>query len=214
VTKFTRLLCALWACGPLALGARAVESPAHNAASAAAADRGEAVGGATPGRDTSIKAERPETQESMHADTAKGAGSQGRNAALVASPRRRTSPPQSSAAHAARGNADRLHSLQRNARALGPPARQSSPGGRAGSTRAVTLDRHDSRGPRSVSPVSQPKLTASNGSARPAARLASTPSNSGVGGPHAQGVGQAGGPAISRTAHSGTIDGTQLHRKF
>jgi len=214
MTKLARLLCALWECGPLALAADATESPANNAASAAAANRGQAAGANASGADTSIKAERPWTQESMHADSAKGASSKGRNAAPAASPRRRSAPPQSGVAHAARGNADRLHSLQRNALARGPLARPPSPSGRLGSTRAVTHDPQASRGPQGVSLVSQPELAASKSAARPAARLPPTPRNLGVGGPHAQGVGQVGGPALARTSHSGSIDGTQLRRKF
>jgi hypothetical protein len=215
MTKLARLLCALSACGPLALGAGAAESPVQNAASVAAANRGqEAADGNASGADTGIKAGRPVGQESTPMDSAKGAGSKGRNAAVAASPPRHSAPPQSGIAHAARGNADRLHSLQRIARALGPLSRQPSPGGRVGPARAVTHDPHDGRGPQGMSPASPPKLAASNGAARPAARPTSIPRNLGVGGPHAQGVGQVGGPAIARTTHSGTIDGTQVHHKF
>jgi hypothetical protein len=59
----------------------------------------------------------------------------------------------------------------------------------------------------------QPKLAASS-SAPPSARLSSTPRSSAIGGPHAQGLGRLGGPAISRTTHGATIDGTQQRHKF
>jgi hypothetical protein len=63
-------------------------------------------------------------------------------------------------------------------------------------------------------PVGQPRVAASNSTAPLAARLSSTPRNSALGGPHAQGLGRVGGPAISRATHSATVDGAQLHRKF
>jgi hypothetical protein len=34
-----------------------------------------------------------------------------------------------------------------------------------------------------------------------------------IGGPRAPGPGRVGGPAIGRTAHNATIDGTQLHHQ-
>ena len=63
-------------------------------------------------------------------------------------------------------------------------------------------------------PAGQLKVAASNSAAPLAARLSSTPRNSAIGGPHTQGLGRVGGPAISRSTHSATIDGTQLRRKF
>jgi hypothetical protein len=223
VRKLTRLLCALFACGPLALGVRAAELSGQGAGSAATAKGGHAADGNAPGEQKGLKTARPGTQESTHADpvndaASKGAASKGGNAA-AALPLHRTAAAHSGAAHTDRGNAERLHSVQRNARALGSPARQSSRGGRGGSTRAVSLDSHNSGGPRGASPANQPRLTASNMPARATARLMSSPRmssprNSGVGGPHAQGIGQVGGPAVGRVTHSATIDGTQLHRKF
>src|ERR1700722_18584561 len=81
------------------------------------------------------------------------------------------------------GNADRLHSLL-NAQARGHPARQ--PG----------------RSVRSARAISAPP---------PAARLASIPRISAIGGPHPQAFARVGGPAVSRTTHIATIDGAQLH---
>jgi hypothetical protein len=64
-----------------------------------------------------------------------------------------------------------------------------------------------------VSPAGQTKVAASKGAAPSAARPSSTPRISAIGGPHAQGLGRMGGPAISRATHSATVDGTQLHHK-
>src|SRR5271166_5660715 len=108
--KIARLLCALWVCGPLALEANAAESPAHNGASVAAANMGQAAAGTTHGRDTGINAGRLVAQESTQAGSGKGDGSKGRNAAVAVSPRRGSVTPHA-AGPLARSNADRLHSL-------------------------------------------------------------------------------------------------------
>jgi hypothetical protein len=63
-----------------------------------------------------------------------------------------------------------------------------------------------------ASPAARPVVTPSS-AASLAARPATTPRNSAIGGPHAQALARVGGPAISRTTHSGAIDGTQLHHK-
>ena len=167
--KLSHLLCAMLACVPLTLEARAT-----------AGDRGSAS----------------------------------RDAAVAASPRRGP------------GNADRVHSLL-NAQARGHPARQ--PGRSVRSARAVAQGPDDARGRVGVSAAGQSKLAASNGAAAmpagqpklaasisaapPAARLSSIPRNSAIGRPHAQALARVGGPAISRTTHSATIDGAQLHHK-
>jgi hypothetical protein len=126
-----------------------------------------------------------------------------------AKPRRGSVASQGGVAQAGRSNADRLHSLL-NTQARGRLARQPV---RAGSTRAVTPGRNDVRGSQGVSLAGQPKSAAPNSAALSPARLPA-PRNPVVGGPHAQGPGRVGGPAISRTSHSATVDGAQLHRKF
>jgi hypothetical protein len=216
--KMSHILCAMLACALPTFEARATASSADGPSSAAAANVGEAAGRAAPGR---------------NAGTKRGAqtrsGSKGRDAAVAASPRRGSGASQGGVAQTGRSNTDRLHSLL-NAQARGRLARQP---GRAGSTRAVTHGPNDVRGPQGVSPAGQPKQVASNGAAPPAAvptgqskpaasnspapsatRLSSTPRNSAIGGPHAQGLGRVGGPAISRATHGAIVDGAQLHRKF
>jgi hypothetical protein len=69
------------------------------------------------------------------------------------------------------------------------------------------------RVPQGVTPAGQPKLATSNSVASPVPRLTATPRGSIIGGPHAQGSGRVGGPAISRTTRSATIDGTRPPHK-
>jgi hypothetical protein len=185
--KFGRLLCVLWVCGSLTLGASAAESPAHNGASVAAADTGQA------------------------------GGSKGRHAAVAASPRHGPATAQSGVAQVGRSNADHLHSLQQNAQARGQFARQPGGGvgstravthgahdirGPQGATQAGQPKLAASNGavPPAAVRAGQSKLAASNSAASPAARLTSNPRNSAIGGPHAQAQGVVGGPAIGRTA--------------
>jgi hypothetical protein len=179
--KFGRLLYALWACGPLAVGVGAAESPAHNGSPAAVADTNQASAGSASDRNASVKTGRSAARESTHVGP---------------------------------GYADGVLSLRRNAQARGRLAGQ--PNGRVGQTRAAAHGPHDVRG-QGVIPAGQPKQATSNRAPPPAARLTSTARNLAIGGPHAQGIGRVGGPAISRTTHGATgaaIDGTQLRHKF
>jgi hypothetical protein len=208
--KMSHILCAMLACAPLTFEARAATSSADGPSSAAAAKLGEAAGRAAPSRNAGTMRGRTGDRGSNQAGAQTGSGSKGRDAAVAASPRRGPVTSQGGVAQTGRSNADRLHSLL-NAQARGRLAR---PPGRAGSTRAVTRGPDDVRGSQGVSPAGQPKMAASNGAAPSAARLSSTPRNSAIGGPHAQGLGRVGGPAIGRATHSATVDGAQLHHKF
>jgi hypothetical protein len=208
--KMSHILCAMLACAPLTFDARATASPEDGRSSPAAANAGEAAGRAAPSRNAGTKRGRTGDRGANQAGARTGSGSKGRDAAVADSPRRGSVTPQGGIAQAGRSNADRLHSLL-STQARGRLARQP---GRAGSTRAVTHGPDDVRGPQGVSPAGQPKMAASNGVAPPAARQSSTPKNPAIGGPHAQGLGRVGGPAISRATHGATVDGTQLHRKF
>jgi hypothetical protein len=223
--KMSHILCAMLACAPLTFEARAATSSADGPSSAAAVNVGEAAGRAAPSRNAGSKRGRTVDRGSNQAGAQTGSGSKGRDAAAAASPRRGSATSQGGVAQTGRSNADRLHSLL-NAQARGRLARQP---GRAGSTRAVTRGPDDVRGSQGVSPAGRSKLAASNSaaampvvqpkvaasnSAPSAARLSSTPRNSAIGGPHAQGLGRVGGPAISRATHGATVDGAQLHHKF
>jgi hypothetical protein len=225
--KVFYILCAMLVCAPLTFEARATSSSEDGASSGAAANVGDAAGRKVPSRNANTKAGRTGDRGSNQWGAQAGSGSKGRDTAVAPSTRRGSIAPQGGVAQAGRSNADRLHSLL-NAQARGHLARQ--PGGRVGSTRAVTHGPNDVRGPQGVSPAGQSKLAASSGAAAvpagqsklvasnsaapPAAKLTSTARNPAIGGPHAQGLGRVGGPAISRTAHSATIDGAQLHHKF
>jgi hypothetical protein len=223
--KVSHILCAILACAPLTFEARATASSEDDRPSRPAANEGRAAGRAAPSRDASIKPEGTRDRDPTQARARTGGGptgggssggvSKGRDAAAAASPRRGSvTPPrgvvQGAAARAARDNADRLNSML-NARAHGRLARQ--PSRPVGTARAVARG-PEFRGPRDVGPAGQPKLATSNSPASPAARPAATPRNSAIGGPHAQTLGRVGGPAISRTTHSATVDGNQLHHKF
>jgi hypothetical protein len=76
------------------------------------------------------------------------------------------------------------------------------------------------QGARGASPALPPAVTAPNVAARAAAHPSAAPNPSAaarasaIGGPHTQGLGRVGGPAIGRPAHAATIDGTQLHHKL
>jgi hypothetical protein len=237
--KVPHILCAILACAPLTFEARATASSEDGRPSRPVADAGQAAGRAVPSRDASTKPEGTPDRDPTQARARTGGGSTGgvskaRDAAAAASPRPGSvTPPrgvvQGAAARAVRGNADRLNSLL-NARARGRLARQ--PSRPAGSARAVAPG-PEARGPRDVGPAGQPKLGKSNTAAAPtammagqpkmatsnsltspAARPAPNPRNSAIGGPHGQTLGRVGGPAISRTTHSATIDGNQPQHKF
>ena len=226
--KFAQVLCAVWVC-TLALEAGAAESPAQGRESAVPANADQATGRRAPTQAAAnAKPEGTRDGEPTPARARTGDVSTGRVTAAAAAPRRSSVTPQRSVAprgvgQAGRGNA-RLQSLL-NAKARGRLARQ--PSRPAGSTRAVT---HGPGGPQAVGPAGQSRLAASNTTAPPTAMTpgqpklaapkspASPPSapprSSAIGGPHAQTVGQVGGPAISRTTHSATVDGNQFHHKF
>lgn len=139
-----------------------------------------------------------------------GVGPKRRDAAAAPSPRRGSMGPPRGAAPAARGTAARQHSPP-NAPARGRLARQASGlGGSAGAAAGwpSTTGSHGAR----PGPAGQPKLTASAPPAAP--RQSVTRKDSSVGGPHAQGFGRVGGPAISRRTPGATVDGTQLRHKF
>jgi hypothetical protein len=186
--KASHILCAMLACAPLTFEARTTASSEDGRPSVAAANAGEAAGRAAPSRDAGT-----------------GGSSKGRDAAAAVSPRRGSVTPQRGVGQTARVDADRLHSLL-SARARGRLARQ--PDRSVGSNRAATAG-PGVREPQGVKPAGRPPLVASNSAASPAARPAVIPRNSTIGGPQAQGFGRVGGPAISRTIHSATIDGTQ-----
>jgi len=225
--KVLHILCAMLACAPLILEARATASSEDGASSGASANVGEAAGRKVPSGNANTQARRTGDRGSNQTGAQAGSGSKGRDAAVAASPSHGSVKPQGAAAQAGRSNADRLHSLL-NAQAHGRLARQ--PGGRVGSTHIVTQGPNDIREPQGVSPAGQSKpaastsaaampagqtkVAASNSAAPSAARPSSTPRISAIGGPHAQGLGRVGGPAISRATHSATVDGTQLHHKF
>jgi hypothetical protein len=214
--KIARLLCTLCACGPLALTpaleARAAESPAHNDASVAAANMGQAAG-TTPGRDKGLKAGRPAAQESTQAVSSKGDGSKSRNAAVAASARPGSVTPPHAAGPRARSNADRLHSLHpANARGrIAPTANQ-----RVGPHSAAASGNASARGRAlpGASPQALPKSPVPTSAARLPPSVKSTFRGSIIGGPRPVGPGRLGGPPTGRTANNTSIDGTQMHRKF
>jgi hypothetical protein len=230
--KASHILCALLACAPLTCVAGAAARSDDGRTSTAAANVGEAAGRAAPSRNAGTKPERKGDRGSNQAGARTGSGSKVRDAAVADSSRRGSVSPQLGAGkvgmgQAGRGNADRPHSML-NTQARGHLARQR--GGPDVSARGAAGG-PDVHGPQRVSPAGQPKLAASNGgaspvavpagqsklaansAASPAARLAATPSYSAIGGPHAQVLGRVGGPAISRTIHSPTIDGTRLRHR-
>jgi hypothetical protein len=235
--KISHILCAMLACAPLTLEARATASSENGSSSVPAANVGEAAGRTAPGRNAGTKRGRAGDRGSNQAAARTSDGSKGPNPAAAASPRGGSVPPQTGAGKAAvsqagRSNADRLHSML-NARVNARLARQRSRP--VGSTRGGP-DLHGAQGaspagqsklaapngaaPPAASnsaaamPAGQPKLAASSSAAPPSAKLSSTPRSSAMGGTHAPGLGRLGGPATSRTTHSATIDGTQQRHKF
>ena len=131
---------------------------------------------------------------SAHTGAGSNVGPKRRDAAAAPSPRRSSMGPPRGAALAARGTAARQHSPP-NAQARGRLARQAN--GLGGSAVAAAgrpgITGSHGVGPGPAGPL---KLTASAPPAAP------------------RGLGRVGGPAISRTAHSATIDGTQLRHKY
>jgi len=147
---------------------------------------------------------------SAHTGARSNVGPKRRDVAAAPSPRRAAMGPPRGAALASRGTAARQHSPP-NAQARGRLARQANGlGGSAGAAAGWPsfTGSHGAR-PGLAGP---PKLTASAPPAAP--RQSATRKDSAIGGPHAQGLGRVGGPAISRTTHSATVDGTQLRHKF
>jgi hypothetical protein len=139
---------------------------------------------------------------SAHTGSGSNVGPKRRDAAAAPSPRRAAMGPPRGAALASRGTAARQHSPP-NAQARGRLARQANGlGGSAGAAAGSPgfTGSHGARprprpGP-GPGPAGPPKLTASAPPAAP------------------RGLGRVGGPAISRTTHSATVDGTQLRHKF
>jgi hypothetical protein len=227
--KVPHILCAILACAPLTLEVRAAASsedvrPSRPAAGAAqAASTGQTADRRALSRDAGAKPEgtrdrEPTQTRERTAGGPTGGVSKGRDAAAAIAPRRGAVSPQRSvaqvgAAQAGRSNADRLHSLL-NAKAHGRLIRQPSRPVAVGSTHAAAGG-PAVRGPQGMGPAGQPKLAATNSAASPPVKPAVTPRNPTMGGgPRGQVVGRVGGPAVSRTTHSATIDGTQMHHKF
>jgi hypothetical protein len=168
--KVSHILCAMLACAPLTLEARATASSENGSSSVAAANVGEAAGRKAPSRNAGTKRGRTGDRGSSQAAARTSDGSKGPDAAAPASPRGGSVPPQAGAGKAAvsqagRSNADRLHSML-NARVNGHLARQRSRP--VGSTRGATGG-PDVHGAQGTSPAAQPKLAASSGAAPPAA---------------------------------------------
>jgi hypothetical protein len=135
---------------------------------------------------------------SAHTGAGSGVGPKRRDAAAAApSPRRGSMDPPRGAALAARGTAARQHSPP-NAQARGRLARQANGlGGSAGAAAGwPSITGSHGAGP---GPAGPPKLTASAPPAAP--RQPVTRKDSTIGGPHAQGFGRVGGPAISLPKH-------------
>jgi hypothetical protein len=202
-------LCAVLACAPLTVDARAPASSEDGSSSAAAANAGGAAGHAAPTRDTSNKAGHTGALESTQTGVRTGGGSKGRDAAMAVSPRHGSVMLRRGTGQAASGSAERLHALL-NAQARGRLAHQ--PGRPIGSTRAAT-GVPGVRSSYGVGAAGQPKLV-SKRTASPAPKLTATPRESTIGGPHVQSAGRVGGPVVGRTNHSAAIDGTELRRKF
>jgi hypothetical protein len=220
--KVPRILWAMLACAALAFEVEAAEPPEHGG-SATAANAGDASGPirAEPsrgergsgsrtalGRDTNAKAARADDSESTRLGSAKGAGSKRQDAAVAVPARRGSLPPPRKVGPLARSNADRLHSLlSTKARAARLPSR---PGG---SIRTATGN-VAARAPGGASPAHQPTAAAATRAARSATPFRAATPNSTLGGPQVPRPGRLGAPAVGRTAHNASIDGTQLRHKF
>ena len=152
----------------------------------------------------------PPTFEARATASFEDGGSAHTGAGSGVGPKRRDAAAAAPSPLAARGTAARQHSPP-NAQARGRLARQANGlGGSAGAAAGWPgITGSHGAGP---GPAGPPKLTASAPPAAP--RQSVTRKNSTIGGPHAQGFGRVGGPAISRTTHSATVDGTQLRHKY
>src|SRR6202142_3448440 len=131
----SHFLCAVLACAPLTVDARAPASSEDGSSSSAAANAGGAAGHAAPTRDTRNKAGHTGALESTQTGVRKGGGSKGRDAAMAVSPRHGSVMLRRGTGQAASGSGERLHALL-NAPARGRFARH--PGRSVGSTRAST----------------------------------------------------------------------------
>jgi hypothetical protein len=224
--KVVLRLCALWLCGPLALGASAAALPAHGGSSAALDNMGQAVGGDPAGRDARIKSGRPVTQESTRVDSGKIGASGGRNAVVAVSPRHDPVTPPSAAAALARSHADRQHSLlSTRARGRIAPTSNRSPGRSSAAASGNVTAR--ARGLAAARPQGLPTSPIATSFARilplqpvatsavrvPPSLKAAAAGRPNLGGPRATGPGRLGGPAIGRIANNTGIDGKLIHRK-
>jgi len=224
--KVVLRLCALWLCGPLALGASPAALPAQGGSSAALANMGQAVGGAPPGRDAGIKTGSPVTQESTRVDLSKSGASGGRNAVVAVAPRPNPVAPPSAAAALARSHADRQHSLlstRARGRIAPPSSRRPGPGPAAASGNLASR----ARGLTGTSPQGLPKAPIATSFARtppslpvattavrvPPSLKAAAAAGPNLGARRAVGPGRLGGPAIGRIANNTGIDGTLIRRK-
>jgi hypothetical protein len=225
--KVPHILCAMLACFPLASKASATESPERGGSSVAAADLGETglrldaerphfPQNTRPRTGTSIEiytaAGRAVDRESTRLGSENGGGSRSRDAQEEVSRRPVSLVQQRGVGQVARGNADRLRSLI-SAQAHGRIAHQSNRR-TIGSTRVATEGDRVDRTPRGASPVRWPTRVASTIAARATTSQRVVARGATIGGPHASGLGWVGGPAINRTSHNATVDGSQLHHKF
>jgi hypothetical protein len=197
----SHILCAMLACAPLIFETRATASSADGPSSAAAANVGEAAGRAASSRNAGTKRVRTGNRGSNQA----GAQTRGRltrqSGGRVGSTRAVTHGPDD--VRGPQGVSAVVQPKMATSNGAAPPT--AVPGDQsklAASNSAAAM------------PAGGPKVAASNSAAPLATRLWSTPRNSAIGGPHAQGLGRVGGPAISRATQSATVDGTQLHHKF
>jgi hypothetical protein len=189
----SHILCAMLACASLTFEARASAS-FEDGGSSVSPVRGDASGRTAPSRDESSEAARTSNRRSAHTGAGSNVGPKRRDAAAAPSPRRTATGPPRGAALASRGTAARQHSPP-NAQARGRLARQANGLGGSAGAAAGSPSFTGSHGAR-PGPAGPPKLTASAPPAAP------------------RGLGRVGGPAISRTTHSATVDGTQLRHKF
>ena len=199
----------LLACGPLALGARAAESPANGGSPAPLAKFGPAFGRDPPGTEARLATGRPATQESSRLGSGGISGSGPRHAVAVASPRHGSV----TAPHAAAIARGRL------ARASIRPAPSAAPAGSRVAPRAQgPTGTHSHELPKTSVAASPSGIAPSRQVGASAVRvpqnLKAAARGPMLGGPRAAGAGRLGGPAIRRSAINTGIDGTQIHRKY
>jgi hypothetical protein len=196
---------------------------------------------ATTGENTSKKSERADDSQSKRVGSDSSVGSTGGNPGAAASHGRGSAAPQRRVGQLATPNADRLRSLlsaRARGRPAQPASRRSAgpirprtgggaaargPGGAGEATRptpAASRPAAVASGPTTVASrptgvASGPTPVGSNIATRaltsPSAVTRAFGRGSTIGGPRAPGPGLVGGPAIGRTAHNATIDGSQLH---